>query len=417
MSKTFKTFKQELSEAAGPSGAEYESIITVGYNQGKPPYSLKKAKDKAAFDSIAKFFPKYNQEAEALGQQFQKAGISGDMKQHGASKDSTTPLWKKYSEKGKDTPKTDMYAGKYNISLKKKGGSQLMSAAKKESIATLMAALEMAGENKQIDKLVNKIEKNFKTLIMDGTIGALEDDKKDKYGKFTDMSQADRDALIAKKVKIDTMHKSLGNTINKTLQEETAIKENVCYIATTGYKKFPKGSRGIANRLIEFDPKKGTLTHNINTGTPKAISADMKKMAAATSFYCAFKTGKKNPYSTLRTKTGKFESIQTLNGLMIETLKENLNVPTLLNENVLTESEIIEGLLSKGIEKIKKIGQSFKDWFSHIISKVVEGAKKVFQKIVSLGKRAFEALFDFLGLIITNAKIRVKGVAGGFAAK
>jgi len=34
-----------------------------------------------------------------------------------------------------------------------------------------------------------------------------------------------------------------------------------------------------------------------------------------------------------------------------------------------------------------------------------------------LGKRAFEALFDFLGLIITNAKIRVKGVAGGFAAK
>ena len=29
----------------------------------------------------------------------------------------------------------------------------------------------------------------------------------------------------------------------------------------------------------------------------------MKSMAAATSFYCAFKTAKKNPYTSLRTKT------------------------------------------------------------------------------------------------------------------
>ena len=37
-----KTFKQFIKEQKSPSGAEYESIITVGYNQSKP-YYLKNA--------------------------------------------------------------------------------------------------------------------------------------------------------------------------------------------------------------------------------------------------------------------------------------------------------------------------------------------------------------------------------------
>jgi hypothetical protein len=421
--RSFNQYQEYLAEASGPSGAEYESIITVGYNQPAfaSSYTSKNAKDKAAYNKVSKWLKKaqYREEARALGKTFR--GItSGVMHQHGASKDGTSGLWKTYAQKSLDTPKTDMYTKTHNISLKKKGGSQLMSAAPKESIATIMGALEMSGMNSGVIKgIVDDIEENFTKLTMKGSIEALFNAEKDKKGSFTNMSATEREKLMVKKLKIDEMHKELGGKINGILQKPRykAIKENVCYIATTGYKKFPEGSRGIANKLIEFDPVSGNITHNIDTGLDGIPSSDMKSMAAATSFYCAFKTGKKNPYSTLRTKTGKFESIQTLNGLMIETLKENLNVPTLLNENVLTESEIIEGLLSKGIEKIKKIGQSFKDWFSHIISKVVEGAKKVFQKIVSLGKRAFEALFDFLGLIITNAKIRVKGVAGGFAAK
>ena len=116
--KSFTGFLKEsetLKEAA-PSGAEYESIITVGYNQGKPPFSLRKAKDKAAFSGVSKFFPKYNKEAEALGNSFRKV-TTGVMKQHGASKDTTSSLWKKYSEKSKDTPKTDMFTPKHNISL------------------------------------------------------------------------------------------------------------------------------------------------------------------------------------------------------------------------------------------------------------------------------------------------------------
>ena len=415
--RSFNQYQEYLAEA-GPSGAEYESIITVGYNQGNPPYSSKKAKDPGAYQTVTKFFPKHNQEAQQLGKTFR--GVTrGIMHQHGASKDSTSSLWKKYSGKGKDTPKTDMYTSKHNISLKKKGGSQLMSAAKKESIATIIGALEMAGENRPaIQKITNDIDNNFTRFLIDGSKTSF----KNKEGEFAKMKPREYKAKSDELLDIDKMHNKLSNKINDALQKDNIIKENICYIATTGYKKFPEGSRGIANKLIEFDPKTGAITHNIDPGSPNNISSSMKSMAAATSFYCAFKTSKKNPYSTLRTKTTQYnEYTPTLNGLIIETLMKDLKLDerTLLNEGYafLTEAGIISSLISKGISTLKKIGRSVKDWFSNIISKIAEGAKKVFQKIVSLGKRAFEALFNFLGVILTNGSVKISGVAGAFAAK
>ena len=428
--RSFNQYQEYLAEASGPSGAEYESIITVGYNQPAfaSSYTSKNAKDKAAYNKVSKWLNKkqYKDEARALGKTFR--GItSGVMHQHGASKDGTSGLWKTYAQKSLDTPKTDMYTKTHNISLKKKGGSQLMSAAPKESIATIMGALEMSGMNSGVIKgIVDDIEENFTKLTMKGSIKALFNAEKDKKGSFTNMSATEREKLMVKKLEIDKMHKKLGGQINGILQKPRykAIKENVCYIATTGYKKFPEGSRGIANKLIEFDPVSGNITHNINTGLDGIPSSDMKSMAAATSFYCAFKTSKKDPYTTLRTKTGSFisnEYIPTLNGLIIETLMKDLkvNTRTLLNEGyaLLTEADIIEGLISRGIAALKKIGRSVKNWFSNILSKIVAGAKKVFRTIVSLGKRAFVALFNFLGVILISGSVRVSGLAGGFAAK
>jgi len=418
--RSFKQHQSYLAEGSGPSATQYESIITVGYNQGSPPYTEANAKDKPAFKNVAHFFPAYNNQAKNLGKQFRAGVTSGVMHQHGAGKDSTSSFWKTESGKGKDTPKTDMYTRSHNISLKKKGGSQLMSSAKKESIATLKAALEMTGENREISKLITDIDTKFTNIV----IGGYKGDFEKKKGQFANMPAKEYKKKAQEFIDADKMHKDLSNTLATAIENDTTgtLRQNICYIATTGYKKFPKGSRGIANKLIEFNPDTGQITHNFDTGTPTAMSSSMINMAGATSFYCAFKTGSKNPYSSLRTKTGLFDDYTpTLNELIIETLIDDLKLDsrTLLSEGYgfLTEAGWISNLFSKGASMMSKAGRSVANWLSNVVSKIVAGAKKVFKKIVNLGKRAFEALTNFLGLVMTNAKIRVSGVAAGFADK
>ena len=421
--KSFRQHEQYIPEAKGPTGAEYESIITVGYNQGLPPYNLANAKDKAAFNNISHFFPDYNNQAKSLGKTFRAGVTSGVMHQHGATRDGTSALWKQMTGKRVDTPKTDMYTRSHNISLKKKGGSQLMSGKSKETIATLMAALEMSAEMgpSPVLKVVNNIEKKFTTLALDGYIT----DFKNKEKGFANMSPSEWEKKSDDIHKIDKMHKALSGEIEGALQSEPSIRQNICYIATTGYKKFPAGSRGIADKLIEFDPKTGAVTHNIDTGGPTDMSSSMINMSAATTFFVAFKTGgKNNPFSVTRTKTKKFESLepnQTLNELIIETLMKDLKVDsqTLLNEGYgfLTEAGWISNLFGRGVDIVKKAGRSVKNWLSGIVSKIIQGAKRAFQKIVNLGKRAFVALVEFLGVTISRANIRFSGAAKGFAYK
>ena len=43
--------------------------------------------------------------------------------------------------------------------------------------------------------------------------------------------------------------------------------------------------------------------------------------------------------------------------------------------------------------------------------------ESVFKRVKGLGQKAFEVLFDFLGVEMSNANVRISGIAGGFANK
>ena len=85
----------------------------------------------------------------------------------GKSKANLSDFW--IYNGGKDgTRKTDMYSDNYNISLKKKGGSQLASGMTGETIATFNAALSYMGTDRKSQKKINEImtmvEDNFTKL-------------------------------------------------------------------------------------------------------------------------------------------------------------------------------------------------------------------------------------------------------------
>ncbi len=82
-----------------------------------------------------------------LGNAFVKElNIKGELKQLGASTLPINPEWKGTNK----TPKTDLIYGKQKISLKKSGGSQLMSGGQAESISTFEAAKGMYSIDKNI---------------------------------------------------------------------------------------------------------------------------------------------------------------------------------------------------------------------------------------------------------------------------
>ena len=111
--------------------ADWENIITKHFNElvGSPNH------DKNANEEADKF-PEYDAVGKTLAKNIQKRVGSSPITQFSINqKSNLSSFWVSFG--GTDgTPKTDMYNKDYNISLKKKGGSQLASGGKGETIAT-----------------------------------------------------------------------------------------------------------------------------------------------------------------------------------------------------------------------------------------------------------------------------------------
>ena len=174
-------FKQYLlNEAKGPTGAQWESIITHQLNKLL-------GKENADSDAVetSNGFPDYHEVGKTIAQNFKSKFGNSSMTQYGGGggKDNLSSSW--IARGGTNgTPKTDMYTSDYNVSLKKKGGSQLASGGTGESIATFYAALEYLGQDKsalpEISKIMDDIEENFQKVMLSYSKGEIERISKDQ---------------------------------------------------------------------------------------------------------------------------------------------------------------------------------------------------------------------------------------------
>ena len=192
-----------------PSGAEWEDCICYYYNNpaSRSSTDLPNKKDEA-YPIASKFFgTQYEEQGRKLGKAFK--GLLNDntlMRPLGSGgKKVTRCLTPIYTKSGASNtiPKTDMYTGSYQISLKKKGGSQLASAAKGETKGMFNAALEhFSGETKKIDDILKAIDENFTKLSTDMTktqLANVGSGKVDKQGNVApekkDLSKEDKKAF------------------------------------------------------------------------------------------------------------------------------------------------------------------------------------------------------------------------------
>ena len=278
---------QNLLEAKKPRGEEFENIICVAYNMK----SLKQDKEEAIKSAETKWDDKYNDWME-VGDSIVKNSFprpSGTMKHFGSGNAELNPKWDSYFIKttGKPagrttkTPKTDMYIGNERISLKKYGGSQLMSGGQAETLATLAAAydnLPARTKSSALDTawndLTNRIEKDFiKFKLPAGK----------RIGDYKSAIKAGVDDDLTNFVK-DALQKQTEMTA--TLQELLSTPEvnrEVVREAMTGNQKF-KDPLPIASYILKFD----------EDGKSDYVKIDNKYVdyvASQTSFNISFKTG------------------------------------------------------------------------------------------------------------------------------
>ena len=417
--------KENVKPSDTPTGGEWESMISIGYNMQRleeeypledsakkdEGYGIPVAEWQSMMDS---FWLKWGESAVEVGKAFYAESDFAHLKmtQYGKGKGILTGPWKTWHTGGRKntTPKTDMYVGEggtgQRISLKKVGGGQVMSAAEGESIATFNAALAWMGEedNAEVCKMIEEVKKGFKNLTLGGSITDLKAGK--GFASAGTMDAKKRDALLADIATQDDVHDTLSKNMNTLFNNNADLKKWFLYEAATGSKKFGLKDKATADFVVEFYPSKkqsGAIKKYKNMGN----SSEVTKLANETQFYCAFKTGKKDPYTSMRTKHVKNEEyIPTLRHLIIDHIESNDSTRMFLPENYEQLDEF--ALLSRAIQGIKKgasrLKTGVKDMWLNLTDRVkifLEGLfKKVsaaLDKIKRLAGKALHALLEFFG--------------------
>ena len=443
-----KLSKENVNPQKTPSGAQWESLISMGFNLhttgvknwGTITYHKNLGIDEKTFGKVIGFWDKYGAVSFKLGQAFSGEGFKPPMTQTGGGGDKEIKLnsqWLDWGGKNK-TPKTDMTTAKRKISLKKKGGSQLMSAQKGEAMATFHATLQLMGTTEKnktyIKGVIDKIESDFKTIMLDGTVGDLDNPnstlRKDlqKSGQLNKKQQE-----VANQQKMNEKLSELmeevfnGKGRGKEVQEfHKSFKKHFIFEAASGLTKF-KAGLGTASHLVEFT-ENGSISKNYSIGEVNglgsgqwSIGKEIANMANQIDFYVSFKTGSKNPYSALRSKAAKqvkeeyipfknIESMPTLRDLVFETLEEDGTL--LLTEENLQLDEW--ALVQRAFDKVKRRASKMKgwvedkvkgamNWLKEFVELLLKKVKQALSKIVEMGKKALHALLKFFGFEPKNA--------------
>ncbi len=349
--------------------------------------------DRETKEVAMKFWDFYEDQANVVAKAFKSKIKSKRLVQtgRGMGKVSLGPFWTEAGA-GNKTPKTDIAGADYKekFSLKKEGGSQLISAGKEEAIAIVNAALSDLGEDaKFTQELMDAMETGMSKLISKETVTALKQKSKagSKSKEVLDFQEKDQ------------QNKELSDMLAKHINGNQQFAQYLVFEASTGNHKFGSpSSPAAANYLAKFDPGSGKVeVEDISSVDSKLI----KQYARKAKPYVAFKKGGANSAAYSAFRLGLNASYEpTFSDILIEELSTDFS-------HLLTEELLQEGPM----DWVRKIGTAAKDMGTSAVNKLKSAlqrawrkVKATFVKIKKLGKRMFSALMNFFGIEIKSAR-------------
>ena len=383
-----------------PSGEDWESLIAVAVNR----INKKKWNKGAEWERAEKFWGDYQKPSMKLGQIFIDEFGLKNLEQLGASTLPTNKKWKGTNK----TPKTDLISGTHKISLKKHGGSQLMSAGASEAISTFEAAMGRYSISKEGKKVVISLMGDIKdkmgAMSTKGTIVALE-----KKAATTPKSKRNK-ALKAQIKELDMLQVNadyLNDELN-SLFSDSKFKKYFCWEAATGEIKFQPSPAGISNVIVTFKDT-GSIANILPLDSPAKAG---KILANGNGFYVSFKTGGggSKPYLSLRSSKlsaikkllNQGDDIPTFKTIIMEEYKKEF-----INESVEYLDEF--KLFDKLKRKIKDVSKDVVDRAGKILSAVMKRISEAFDYILKLGEQMLQGFLNFFGLSVSNVTVEGGG--------
>ena len=383
-----------------PAGEDWESLIAVAVNR----INKLKWKKGEEWKRAEKFWSDYQKPSMKLGEAFISEFGLTDLKQLGSSTLPTNKKWKGTNK----TPKTDLISGTHKISLKKHGGSQLMSAGPAEAVSTFEAAMgrySISKEGKKaVTSLMNSVQKKMGAMSTKGTIGAIE-----KLRDATPKSKRSK-ALKAKIEEMEGLQVDadfLSKKMDKLFKDKQ-FKKYFCWEAASGEVKFKPSPKGISNVIVTFKDT-GSIANILPLDSPAKAG---KILANGNGFYVSFKTGGggSKPYLSLRSSKlssikkllNQGDDIPTFKTIIMEEYKKEF-----INESVEYLDEF--KLFDKLKRKIKDVSKDVVDRAGKILSAVMKRISEAFDYILKLGEQMLQGFLNFFGLSVSNVTVEGGG--------
>ena len=374
-----------------PSGEDWEALIVCATKKYANDTSWNTGLE---WDRVGKFWSDYEIPAMKLGKEFGDQ-FGTNLEQWGSKGNLVTnPEWE-----GKNkTPKTDIKSNKNKISLKKSGGSQLMSAGPAEAVSTFRAAMETYTDTnrRQIESIMKDIEEKMGSMSEGGTIGDLE--KKIASGKkLSDRETKSAAELSTLNVNTEELNKSLNDVF-----QSLDFKSHFCFEAATGNIKFEPTPDAAANVIVTFKDS-GSIENTLKLDSPSSAG---KTIAKGNSFYVSFKTGGggSRPYLALRSKKLAKKDI------LEEKSFKNIVLEELEAEGVVLTEEIMQldefSLFRKIKGKASTVAKNVASKIQKVYNAIIQRLKEAFNFIKSLGSKMLNGLLKFLGF---EPNVKVSG--------
>lgn len=381
-----------------PTGEDWESIIAVAVNKIQGG----KWNTGPEWERAEKFWGDWETQGMKLGQEFVSKLKVKKLEQLGAS---TLPISKDWKGTNK-TPKTDLIDGKKKISLKKAGGSQLLSAGKMEAISTIEAAMKMYSMDTKgkarVQSLISDLEEKMIKLTEKGTVGSIE-----KLRGQKTLSSSDA-AKVAELDQGQEYAQELSNKIQALFNEDELMKQYFCWEAATGITKFGAKSEGVANVIVTFK-ETGTITDILQLDSPDNAG---KVLARGNDFYISFKSSSGSPpYLALRSKKIKMKTEDTQSSfaqiIHEECSKENIGLQ-MLHEGRVEQLDEFK-LFKKIASKARGVGSAIANAAKKIMDAILKRLKAAFSWIKRQGAKMINAMLSFFGFDIKTVKVRGGG--------